>query len=150
MTQGFKIIGISVRTSNQDQRALKDLTQLWKTFMEEELFSKIPNIISNDILSIYTDYESDFNGEYTTIIGMKVSTLDEIPETMIGREFEADTFDIYKAKGTMPTAVSDMWMDIWKRDKELNRKYTYDFEVYDEQSNKGDSSEVDIYLAVNK
>jgi len=47
----------------------------------------------------------------------------------------------------MPEAVAKTWTTIWERDKELNRKYTYDFEVYGEKSQNGENSEVEIYIA---
>ena len=96
---------------------------------------------------IYTDYKSDFTEDYTTIIGIPVSTLDEIPKGLIGREFQPDNFQKFTAKGEMPNAVVNTWIDIWNRDKELNRKYTYDFEVYGENSQNGENSEVEIYIA---
>jgi predicted transcriptional regulator YdeE len=108
---------------------------------------KIPNKVSDNVLSIYTDYKSDFTDEYTTIIGVPVSTLDEIPTGLIGREFSADNFQKFVAKGEMPNAVVNVWIDIWKRDKELNRKYSYDFEVYGQKSQNGEHSEVEIYIA---
>ena len=147
MTNGFKIIGISTRTTNKDNKAQQDLGQLWGEFYSENLFEKIPNKLSNEVLTIYTDYKSDFMEDYTTIIGMPVSTLDEIPNGLVGREFQANNFQKFTAKGEMPNAVVNTWIDIWKRDKELNRKYSYDFEVYGEKSQNGENSEVDIYIA---
>lgn len=47
----------------------------------------------------------------------------------------------------MPNAVVNVWFDIWKRDKELDRKYSYDFEVYGHKSQNGENSEVEIYIA---
>ncbi|WP_394330373.1 GyrI-like domain-containing protein [Nitritalea halalkaliphila] len=79
---------------------------------------------------MYTDYKGDFTDEYTTIIGVPVSTLDEIPNGLIGREFKSENFQKFTAKGEMPKAVLDTWIDIWQRDSELDRKYSYDFEVY--------------------
>ncbi|MRT94357.1 GyrI-like domain-containing protein [Ancylomarina sp. 16SWW S1-10-2] len=147
MTNGFKIIGISTRTTNKDNKSQKDLEKLWGRFYSENLVDKIPNKISNEIVSIYTDYESDYTGDYTTIIGVAVSKLDEIPNGLIGREFQPDNFQKFIAKGKMPNAVVNTWGDIWNRDKELNRKYSYDFEVYGTNSQKGENSEVDIYIA---
>ncbi|MDO5617012.1 MAG: GyrI-like domain-containing protein [Cruoricaptor ignavus] len=147
MTNGFKIIGISTRTTNQNNQAQQDLGKLWGQFYTDNVFDKIPNKVSDNILSIYTDYKSDFTDEYTTIIGVPVSTLDEIPNGLIGREFEADNFDKFVAKGEMPNAVATVWLDIWQKDKELNRKYTYDFEVYGQKSQNGENSEVDIFIA---
>jgi predicted transcriptional regulator YdeE len=48
----------------------------------------------------------------------------------------------------MPKAVVETWQEIWSSDKSLNRKYTYDFEVYGEKSQNGLNSEVEIYIAM--
>ncbi len=137
MTNGFKIIGISTRTTNKDNQAQQDLGNLWGQFFVENLLDKIPNKVSNEIVAIYTDYKSDFTEDYTTIIGIAVSTLDEIPNGLIGREFQAENFQKFIAKGEMPNAVVNTWIDIWQKDKELNRKYSYDFEVYGTKSQNG-------------
>jgi predicted transcriptional regulator YdeE len=47
----------------------------------------------------------------------------------------------------MPKSVLDTWANIWEHDKELNRKYSYDFEVYGDKSQNGENSEVEIYIA---
>ncbi len=148
MTKGFKIIGISVRTTNQNNQAQQDIGNLWGQFFSEKMMEKIPNKISSDIIAIYTDYKSDYTEEYTTMIGIPVSTLDIIPEGLMGREFQSENFKKYSAKGEMPDAVVNTWVEIWQNDKNLNRKYTYDFELYGEQSQNGENSEVEIYIAV--
>jgi predicted transcriptional regulator YdeE len=147
MTNGFKIIGISTRTTNKNNQSQQDLTNLWGQFYAQNIFDKIPNKVSVNVLSIYTDYKSDFTNEYTTIIGVPVSTLDEIPAELVGREFSADNFQKFVAKGEMPNAVVNVWLDIWKKDKELDRKYSYGFEVYGQKSQNGENSEVEIYIA---
>ncbi|MDY3316279.1 GyrI-like domain-containing protein [Riemerella anatipestifer] len=147
MKNGFKVIGISTRTTNKDNKSKEDLGKLWGQFYAENIFEKIPNKVSDEIFSIYTDYKSNYTEEYTTIIGVPVSTLNEIPSGLVGREFEAENFQKFVAKGEMPNAVINTWIDIWNRDEELNRKYTYDFEVYGENSQKGQDSEVEIYIA---
>ena len=150
MTNGFKIIGISTRTTNKDNQSQEDLGKLWGQFFGEDVIAKIPNKVSNNIITIYTDYKSDYTDEYTTIIGIPVSTLDEIPNGLIGREFQSDDFRKFIAKGKMPNAVMDVWLDIWQQDKQLNRKYSYDFEVYGEKSQNGENSEVEIYLSTKQ
>ena len=150
MTNGFKIIGISMRTTNENKQSEKDLAALWRQFYAENIIEKIPNTISHNVLAIYTDYKSNYTGEYTTIIGIPVSTLDEVPNGLIGREFEADNFRKFVAKGQIPDAVVNTWIDIWRRDEELNRKYSYDFEVYGDKSQNGANSEVEVFIAINK
>ena len=39
------------------------------------------------------------------------------------------------------------WMKIWDADKELQRKYTADFEVYGPEFQNGSESEMEIYIA---
>ena len=87
MTNGFKLIGISVRTTNQNNQVQEDLGKLWGQFSSENINEEIPNKISNEILAIYTDYQSNDTEDYTTIIGDPVSPLNEIPNGMIGQEF---------------------------------------------------------------
>lgn len=148
MTNGFKIIGISIRTTNKNNQSQKDLTNLWKQFYSDNVVGITSNKVSDEILAIYTDYKSDFTEEYTTIIGVPVSTLEEIPNGLIGREFQPDNFQKFTAKGEMPNAVVKTWIDIWSRDRELKRKYSYDFEVYGAKCQNGENSEVEIYLAI--
>jgi len=145
----FKIVGISVRTTNKDKKAVEDIRKLWGQFFAENIMSKVENKVSNEIYSIYTDYKSDYTDEYTTILGVRVNSLDNIPNGLIAREFQTDTFTKFTAKGEMPNAVVEIWKEIWSKDKELNRKYTYDFEVYGEKSQSGQSSEVEIFIATN-
>ena len=144
----MKIIGISVETTNINGKSAQDIGSLWEKFFSENIFNLIPNKISPDILAIYTDYESNYQGKYTTIIGCEVSEIDEIPQNCIAREFPKENFNIFKAKGEMPQAVVEIWAKIWAEDKVLNRKYTYDFERYNQKSQQGINSEVNIHIAV--
>lgn len=149
-TMGLEIIGIAVRTTNKDGQSARDIGELWGQFYSQNLLETIPNKLSNDIYSIYTDYKSDFTDEYTTIIGLQVSSLDTIPSGLLGRQFPTETFEVFTAKGEMPQAVMNTWLDIWQRDNELQRKYTYDFEFYGEKSQNGENAEVQIFIATNK
>ena len=67
----MKVIGISVRTTNENWQSAQDIGALWEQFYTENIFDKIPYKISNDILAIYTDYKSNYQEEYTTIIGYR-------------------------------------------------------------------------------
>jgi predicted transcriptional regulator YdeE len=148
MHEGLKIIGIAVVTTNHGGKSQNDIPSLWQKFFVEKIFDSIPHKSSNDILAIYTDYKNDFTEEYTTIIGCKVETLAEVPNGLIGREFPPENFKKFVAKGQMPQAIFNTWLEIWSNDSSLSRKYTYDFEVYGEKSQQGENSEAEIYLAV--
>ena len=144
----LKIIGIATQTSNNDSQAIEDLGKLWHQFFCENIMTKIPNAISSNIYSVYTDYESDFTGKYTTIIGLEVASLDEIPQGMIGREFQPQTFKKYIAKGELHEAVGKMWTEIWNDDINLNRTYNYDYELYTDKAQNPMDAEIEIYIGV--
>ncbi len=146
----LKIIGLSVRTTNKNNQSAQDIGKLWGQFYSENVLDKIPNKVSNDIYSIYTDYKNNYQDEYTTIIGVQVNNLNNIPIGCVGREFPGENFKVFTAKGQMPQAIMDTWFSIWQQDRELQRKYTYDFELYSGKSQNGEYSEVDIYIATHK
>jgi predicted transcriptional regulator YdeE len=145
--ENFKIIGISVRTTNQNAKSAKDIMELWERFYAENISSAIPNKIDNDIYSVYTDYKSDYTADYTTILGHRVNSLENIPASLDGREFVGGNYLEFKAKGVRPLSVFNTWQEIWVKDKELNRKYTADFEIYGKKSQDAENSEVDIFIA---
>jgi len=143
----FNLIGISVRTSNQNGQGAKDIGALWQRFMSENLSAQIPNKLGEAIYSMYTDYEGDHTQPYTTIIGCKVKHLESIPEGMIGKTTEGGSYVKTTAKGDlMQGIVVQEWMKVWNTD--LDRRYTGDFEIYDERAQNPSDAEVDLFIAV--
>ena len=143
----FHVIGMSVRTTNENGKSAQDIPALWATFMGEGTLAKIPNKLSDDIYCMYTDYEQDHTRPYTTLVGCKVSTLENIPEGMTGKTIETETYTKFVAMGDLAQgAVLDTWMKIWKSD--LPRTYTADFEVYGPNARNPENAEVEIWIAV--
>ncbi|PSR54683.1 AraC family transcriptional regulator [Adhaeribacter arboris] len=143
----FYIIGISVRTTNQNGQAQADIGELWGRFLSQNLISQIPNKESNVIYCVYTDYESDYQGPYTTILGCRVSSLEAIPPGFTGITIPAATYQVYTSQGKLPECVGQTWNYIWQNAQ--NRKYSADFDVYDSQSQTPESATVKTYLSVN-
>jgi len=145
--QKFNVIGISVRTTNENGQSGKDIPALWSQFMSEEIQSKIPNKVSEDLFCIYTDYEKDHTKPYTTILGCKVESLDVVPENMIGKTIELANYEELIAKGNLAQGiVFNKWLEIWNSD--LDRSFTADFEVYGEKTQNPEKAEVAIYIAL--
>jgi predicted transcriptional regulator YdeE len=142
----FYVVGISVRTTNQNALSQKDIGELWGKFYAQNYIEKIPNKVSNDVFCIYTDYESDQNGAYTTIIGCKVTAAKEVPEGMILKEIPESKYRVYTAKGKMPDCVIATWQHIWQ--SPITRKYTADFDIYGEKAQNPNDAEVETYLSV--
>ena len=145
--QKFSVIGISVRTTNENGQAGQDIPALWNKFMTEGIADKIPNKIDNSIFCIYTEYEKDHTKPYTTILGCKVENLDTIPNGMVGKTFNETTYTKHIAKGNiLQGMVFGEWTKIWNSD--LDRTFTADFEVYGEKAQNPENAEVDILVAV--
>lgn len=67
---------------------------------------------------------------------------------MVGIEIEGGRYQKFTVQGKMPDAVVEQWQTIWSRDKELNRRYTADFEVYGAKAQDPGQAAVDIFIAV--
>ena len=147
--QPFKLIGISITTSNERVQTTDDIARLWGKFITEKIGENIPNRIDSSILSIYTHYESDHNGVYDTILGCRVSSLEDIPEGMVGENYDGGAYVKFVSKGDFTKgAVYNTWVEIWN--SPLRRSYTADFEVYGEKSKDPTNAEVDIFVAVGE
>ncbi|KFF10850.1 GyrI-like domain-containing protein [Flavobacterium hydatis] len=143
----FFIIGLSIRTTNENEQSAKDIPALWNKFMAENTIENIPNKIDNAIYSVYTEYEKDYTKPYTTILGCKVSSLDNIPTGMTGKTIAKETYKQFTAKGNLADGiVIQKWIEIWNTD--LNRKYTADFEIYGEKASNPENAEVPIFIAI--
>ena len=149
--QEFKIIGISIRTTNKNGQSAKDIGVIWEKFWNEKIQEQIPNKINGNIYAVYTDYETDFNGAYTTIIGLPVSSLENIPKSLVGITIEKTEYQKFVSKGKMTEAVVNTWMKIWG-DKKLNqaRAYKADFTIHGEKYYDGNNAEVKPFISVNK
>ncbi|TZF99096.1 AraC family transcriptional regulator (plasmid) [Chryseobacterium panacisoli] len=143
----FKVIGISVRTTNENEQAAKDIPVLWEKMISEDILNSIPNKIDNTIYSIYTDYEKDHTKPYTTVLGCKVKNLDNIPEGMVGYSFDGGDYVKFTTKGDLSKdLVINEWLKIWEMD--LGRIFTADFEIYGKKAQNPSDAEVDIMIAV--
>lgn len=149
--QKFYVIGISIRTTNENGQSAKDIEALWGRFWAEEIQKQIPAKVSDDIYAVYTDYQTDFTGPYTTIIGLAVSSLDNIPKGFVGLAIETDTYQKFISKGKMPEAVVNTWLEIWQN-KDLNAKRAYkaDFTVHSKKYYLGNNAEVETYISVSE
>jgi len=144
----FIVVGISVRTTNENGKAAIDIPELWTKFMSENLIAKIPNKIDNTIYCIYTEYEKDYTKPYTTILGCKVSSIENMPNEMVAKTLENQNYRKFVAKGNiLQGIVFGEWTKIWNT--EIDRRYTADFEVYGEKTQNPENAEVDIFVSIN-
>lgn len=126
----FSIAGISFRTANQNGRAYLDIKKIWEDFRLnlKNIADDINNRLSDDIYCVYTDYESDKDGEYTF------------------KEIPAANYYKIMAEGKIPDCTIQAWQSIWQSD--IKRRYLADFEVYGKEACNSEKAKIPIYLSV--
>jgi len=142
----FYAAGITVRTINQNGQSRKDMMALWNRFMGDNLLQQITGRASDDIYCFYTDYESDYMGHYTALLGCKVNSLAAAPGSFSGITIPAGKYQVYSLAGDPLHSILDAWQEIWASD--ADRAYTCDFDLYSVNSRNFQETEVKIYLSL--
>ncbi|MGZ3777204.1 MAG: GyrI-like domain-containing protein [Mucilaginibacter sp.] len=140
----FFVAGIAVRTTNQDDKANKDIGDLWTKFMSEDIQSKISDKYSDDLYCVYTDYETDHTGWYTAVIGCRV--LNAGNDGMFIALVPSGSYRLYKPEGKFPDCVAETWRTIWLDG--YNRKYIADYDLYKAGAKSFKETETEIYVGV--
>ncbi|EAD5843445.1 TPA: GyrI-like domain-containing protein [Listeria innocua] len=124
--QENKVInGKQIRTSNSD---FSPIAELWGGVMVEKP--------AGDIFAVYSNYASDFTGEYDLLVG--TSDWDEEKST----EIEAGEYLVFTVDNTNHKGVEEVWQEIWARDSELQRAYKTDFEWYHT------NGKIEVYISI--
>ena len=137
---GFHVVGVQIRTSNAE--AMDTIGPLWGRVMSEGLIQQIPDPADSQLIAVYSNYESYHTGAYDYTIGRRVNAVGEVPEGMAHVEFPESRYAVVTAKGEMPDAVVQTWMQIWEAN--LPRGFRADFEVHDFTN----PDEVEIWLSL--
>ena len=141
----FQIVGIKIRTTNKNNQSQNDLSQLWQRFFNDGIFNKIPDKTDSKIYCVYSDYESDFLGEYTALVGCRVNSSPDLPEDLSEIIIKESSYICFNDKGNVKDKVYELWQHIWI--SSLKRKYTKDFEVYSNLEDV-DNTNIEIFVAV--
>lgn len=143
----FSVVGISVRTTNQDYKSQGDIAKLWEIFLRNGYLESMPKV-SDDIYCIYTDYESDYTGEYTTVLGYKVADAESIPTnlSLTIKEIPSSKYYKYISEGELPYAVGKTWAHIWQSD--IDRRYLADFDVYGKEAKDPANAKITTFLSI--
>ncbi|ACK89079.1 MULTISPECIES: GyrI-like domain-containing protein [Bacillus] len=148
--EAFQAIGISITTTNEEEASTEGkIPGLWNRYFQEQIMHHIPNQQTKETFAFYSNYESDETGTYTFTIGMPVSSLEDVPETMTTLIIPAATYAVFTTrKGPVAEVVCEAWEYIWKWSKENKRAFTIDFELYDERALDPTNVQLDIYIAL--
>ncbi|WP_056830660.1 GyrI-like domain-containing protein [Psychrobacillus sp. FJAT-21963] len=119
------IQGNKVRTNNNNSDVFANQ---WGEFLKQ-------HTVEEDIFAVYTNYDSDYTGNFDFIIGTENSTEKSSVTIPQGKYF------VWKVEKNDPHSVGMAWKEIWHSD--VPRTYQTDFEWY-----KTDGT-ISIYLSVS-
>lgn len=140
------VAGIKIKTTNKDGKAVQDIGITWQKLFADGIYEKMTNKVNSKTIGLYTEYEGDYTKPYTFIAGAEVSQ-----ELQIGEELESiiipkGKYAKFIITGDVQNSVGQAWQEIWNMD--LKRKYTCDFEEYQNNSEDMQKQEIHIYIAL--
>lgn len=151
----IKLLGILCRTNNTAEMNISSakIAPTIQKYFRQAVGEEIPNRKNpGKTYCVYTDYESDFTGDYTYFIGEEVKFVGDSMEGFSSIIIPAQNYAKFTSKpGIMPEVCIDMWQNIWKmKSGELGGKRAYlaDFEVYDKRALDPSKTVLDIYVGV--
>jgi predicted transcriptional regulator YdeE len=146
--EGMTVLGIDATTTNaaEGDPAKARIPKLWARFYAEDVLSKLPRKRPPVLpVGVYTDYESDHNGQYRILAGAAVEEGAAVPEGVGRAAVPGGKYLMFRGEGQMPAVVVQTWMSVWHyfaESRDHVRAYTADFELY-----RGPEA-VEIYIAV--
>jgi predicted transcriptional regulator YdeE/peroxiredoxin len=149
----FMLAGIAVRTSNaREMTGEAVIGKQWARLMQEDMLAKIRNKADASIVAVYTDYASDKDGEYTYLLGARVTSESELPRGVTAKKIPGGKFAVFTTeKGPAPKVVPGTWIHINslpKSDVGGDRVYRADYEIYDERAKDPQNLQADIYVGI--
>jgi predicted transcriptional regulator YdeE len=150
---GFTVVGIAVRTSNAEQMTpARPIGKQWERLMGEGLLAAIPDKADGKIVAVYLEYANDKDGEYTYLLGARVTKSENLPAGMITKKVPAGRYAVFTSeRGPVQKVIVDLWRRVWATPKnELggDRTYQADFEVYDERARNPADAVVDLFIGI--
>lgn len=140
-----KVTGFKVRTKNSNEMNLEtaQIGNLWEKFFTEIAKNLNPE---SKVYGVYTNYESDANGEFDVFAASDKFERDTI-ENLETITIVEGKYLVFTKTGEMPKVVIEAWQDIWEyfadTDCKHVRKYQTDFEFYKNEK------EVEVYIGIN-
>ncbi|MHB1949788.1 MAG: GyrI-like domain-containing protein [Gammaproteobacteria bacterium] len=112
----IKLVGLTARTNNKNEinPATSKIGELAGRFWGQNIAGQISNRKNPGVtLSVYTEYDSNENGDYTYFIGEEVSSYENIPSGLQKLTIPAAKYQKFTTpSGKMPDVVINAWQKI--------------------------------------
>lgn len=121
-----RFAGLTTRVQPNEPYAI---SQLWDRFRSDTTVARIPGRVNNGAsVAVYTEYESDYTGPYTLLVGFEVAADADVPSGIRVIDVPGQKYAVILAQGKQPEAVQQAWQWVWA--SALDRAYTADFDEY--------------------
>ncbi len=143
----FTIVGIDLRTTNQNGLSMRQIPAFWQKFYHDNILAKIPAVVNPEtVYAVYSDY--DEQGYYSMLIGVESEEKSPLPSGLSSLTIPSSSYAVMTAKGSIPYAIPSAWQYVWSHDFPHTRAFRADFEVYDQRSKVVHDAEVDLYISI--
>jgi predicted transcriptional regulator YdeE len=131
----FDVIGIQTRTNNAKEASGNgQIGNLWQRLFQEGALNQITGRADEFITVVYTDYASDWNGDYTYTLGTKVKPGTKPPDGMVAVTVQPGKYlEFVSEIGQRQQVAPEAWKKIWtyfQNPSSPQRAYKTDFERY--------------------
>ncbi len=137
-----KVIGMEYRGNNENN----EIPKLWEVFMKK--YTEIKTDTPQLMYGLCYDYED--TGIFTSLVGMSVNNITDIPSGMVLKEIPARDYAVFTFKDHI-SKIGEFWNAIYQDylpENGLIPDFGMSFELYDERFAK--TGECDIYIPINK
>jgi predicted transcriptional regulator YdeE len=149
----FCVAGLSARTNNAVEATSQGkIPQIWSLVMQGSLANQLLNKVGDELYAVYSDYESDYTGDYTFLLGHRVSSPDNLPDGVTACRVPNGEFSVFTSEqGPAWVVVPALWQKIWTLTPDQlqgTRAYQVDFEVYDHRAANPSFAQVDLFIGL--
>lgn len=149
----FWVAGYSVRTNNADEMSGQGrIGNLWQRFAQQDLAASIPNRVDQSLIVVYSGYASDEQGEYSYLLGARVSSVQHLPPQLSYGTVVAGPYAVFTtAVGPRVPVLQAAWQKIWSSapaDLGGHRAFRTDYELYDRRSADADRAQIEIHIGL--
>ncbi|WP_432401397.1 GyrI-like domain-containing protein [Wukongibacter sp. M2B1] len=141
-----QVVGLLVRTTNENMQSAKDIDLLWQNFISKGIYKNINYKIDRKTIGLYTDYEKDYTKPYNFMSCCEVSSISDLHAPLQTKIIQAGKYAKFSIRGHLQKDLLNAWQNIWSLD--LDRTYESDFEVYHNNSEDINDQIIDIYISI--
>lgn len=147
------VAGRQVRTTNAAEiTGSGKIGPLWQSFFADNVAASIPNRIGDALYAVYSNYESDEDGAYDLLIGVPVSTIENLSADITFAAIATGEYAIVTTeRGPIAQQVYGAWKEIWSLSPEQlggRRAFLADYEIYDHRAADPADAVVEIHVGI--